>query len=133
MLAEKQLFNVFSTQVKYKQFLLHTGMWCHINYMEVCHILGPRISLSYILMYLLFALHINLDCFQLAEFGLSNVGLIDSTEDMPDTVVSGPALYEYGDLMSELKHLTWIRKRSAAGTPDYLAPELLLGTGCGKF
>ncbi|PUZ37367.1 hypothetical protein GQ55_9G113900 [Panicum hallii var. hallii] len=68
---------------------------------------------------------------KLAEFGLSKVGLIDSTKDMPDTVVSGAALYEYGDLMSELKHPTCIRKRSAAGTPDYLAPELLLGTGCG--
>jgi hypothetical protein len=62
MLVEKQLFNVCSTQVKYKQFLLHTGMWYHINYMEVCHILGPRISSLYILMYLL-ALHTNLDCF----------------------------------------------------------------------
>ncbi|RWW31017.1 hypothetical protein GW17_00004385, partial [Ensete ventricosum] len=45
---------------------------------------------------------------QLTDFGLSKVGLINSTDDL-----SGPA------------------KRSAVGTPDYLAPEILLGTGHG--
>ncbi|KAF8674423.1 hypothetical protein HU200_048256 [Digitaria exilis] len=113
-------------------FIAHDG---HIKVLQPWSIGRNSYCLSFQIKFiphcLLFALYFNPDCFQLAEFGLSMVGLIDSTEDLPGPV-SGASLYEYGDLMSELKHLTWTRKRSAAGTPDYLAPQLLLGTGCGK-
>ncbi|CAH8321798.1 unnamed protein product [Eruca vesicaria subsp. sativa] len=57
---------------------------------------------------------------KLIDFGLSKVGLIDSTGDL-----SGPKLPT-----SEHK-IKRQDKRSARGTPDYLAPEILRGTGHG--
>ena len=54
---------------------------------------------------------------QLTDFGLSEVGLIDSTGDL-----SGPKLPT-----SEHKS----ERRDMAGTPDYMAQEILLGTGHG--
>ncbi|KAG2535798.1 probable serine/threonine protein kinase IREH1 [Panicum virgatum] len=72
---------------------------------------------------------------KLTDFGLSKVGLINSTDDLSGPAVSGSSLY--GDdepQMSELEqmdHRARRQNRSAVGTPDYLAPEILLGTGHG--
>ncbi|XP_062212200.1 probable serine/threonine protein kinase IREH1 isoform X2 [Phragmites australis] len=72
---------------------------------------------------------------KLTDFGLSKVGLINSTDDLSAPAVSGSSFY--GDdepQMSELEqmdHRARRQNRSAVGTPDYLAPEILLGTGHG--
>lgn len=72
---------------------------------------------------------------KLTDFGLSKVGLINSTDDLSGPAVSGASLY--GDdepQMNELEqmdHRARRQNRSAVGTPDYLAPEILLGTGHG--
>lgn len=69
----------------------------------------------------------------MTDFGLSRVGLIDSTGGLSGPAVSGTSLL--GDdepQLSVSKHQGERRKkRSAVGTPDYLAPEILLGTGHG--
>ena len=67
---------------------------------------------------------------QLTDFGLSKVGLINSTDDLsgPDvssSILSGdhepmPASVQAGKREQR-------QKQSAIGTPDYLAPEILLG------
>ncbi|XP_050375696.1 probable serine/threonine protein kinase IREH1 [Argentina anserina] len=68
---------------------------------------------------------------KLTDFGLSKVGLINSTDDL-----SGPAVSETSLLRVDEPELSMSehqrerrKKRSAVGTPDYLAPEILLGTG----
>ncbi|KAM5570371.1 putative serine/threonine protein kinase IREH1 [Rosa sericea] len=68
---------------------------------------------------------------KLTDFGLSKVGLINSTDDL-----SGPAVSETSLLGEDETELSLSehqrerrKKRSAVGTPDYLAPEILLGTG----
>ncbi|KAG2305098.1 hypothetical protein Bca52824_033749 [Brassica carinata] len=61
---------------------------------------------------------------KLTDFGLSEVGLIDSTGDL-----SGPVLSEEKPKLQTSEHK--FERRSARGTPDYLAPEILLGTGHG--
>lgn len=71
---------------------------------------------------------------KLTDFGLSKVGLINSTDDLSGPAVSGTSLL--GDdepqvTISEQLNQRERRKRSAVGTPDYLAPEILLGTGHG--
>ncbi|XP_054824042.1 probable serine/threonine protein kinase IREH1 isoform X2 [Prosopis cineraria] len=70
---------------------------------------------------------------KLTDFGLSKVGLINSTDDLSGPAVSGTSLL--GDdepQLSTSEHQSERRKkRSAVGTPDYLAPEILLGTGHG--
>lgn len=69
---------------------------------------------------------------QLTDFGLSKVGLIHSTDDL-----SAPSLDSGGFLVNdELKDQPPLtreqrQKHSVAGTPDYLAPEILLGMGHG--
>uniref|UniRef100_A0A1J3DXI5 non-specific serine/threonine protein kinase n=1 Tax=Noccaea caerulescens TaxID=107243 RepID=A0A1J3DXI5_NOCCA len=67
---------------------------------------------------------------KLTDFGLSKVGLINSTDDL-----SGPGtslLDEEESRIPTSEHqLERRKKRSAVGTPDYLAPEILLGTGHG--
>lgn len=66
---------------------------------------------------------------QLTDFGLSKVGLIDSTND-----ISGPISSAKSLLVEEKPKLpTSEHKQSAMGTPDYLAPEILLGTGHGAY
>lgn len=70
---------------------------------------------------------------KLTDFGLSKVGLINSTDDLSTPAVSGTSLMEEDEHpLSASEHQQERRKkRSAVGTPDYLAPEILLGTGHG--
>ncbi|XP_008802442.1 probable serine/threonine protein kinase IREH1 isoform X2 [Phoenix dactylifera] len=72
---------------------------------------------------------------KLTDFGLSKVGLINSTDDLSGPAVSGTSLYgEDEPQVSPSEHLKQRERRkkhSAVGTPDYLAPEILLGTGHG--
>ncbi|CAI9773699.1 unnamed protein product [Fraxinus pennsylvanica] len=70
---------------------------------------------------------------KLTDFGLSKVGLINSTDDLSGPAVSGTSLMEDDEpQLSASDHQQERRKkRSAVGTPDYLAPEILLGTGHG--
>ncbi|KAJ7565559.1 hypothetical protein O6H91_02G065300 [Diphasiastrum complanatum] len=73
---------------------------------------------------------------KLTDFGLSKVGLINSTDDL-----SCPAVSSGNMLMDESvnihQNIEYSMKRerrqqrSAVGTPDYLAPEILLGTAHG--
>lgn len=72
---------------------------------------------------------------QLTDFGLSKVGLINSTDDLSGPAVSGTSLLgEDEPQFSASEHQRERRKkRSAVGTPDYLAPEILLGTGHGSY
>ncbi|KAL9256172.1 putative serine/threonine protein kinase IREH1 [Drosera capensis] len=71
---------------------------------------------------------------KLTDFGLSKVGLINSTDDLSGPAVSVSSFYEEGgQRLSASEHQQERRKkRSAVGTPDYLAPEILLGMGHGK-
>ncbi|XP_009778794.1 probable serine/threonine protein kinase IREH1 [Nicotiana sylvestris] len=70
---------------------------------------------------------------KLTDFGLSKVGLINSTDDLSGPAVSGTSMMEDDEShLSASEHQQERRnKRSAVGTPDYLAPEILLGTGHG--
>lgn len=70
---------------------------------------------------------------KLTDFGLSKVGLINSTDDLSGPAVSGTSLMGENESQSSLSESQQERrkKRSAVGTPDYLAPEILLGTGHG--
>ncbi|KAI3463551.1 hypothetical protein Pfo_020214 [Paulownia fortunei] len=70
---------------------------------------------------------------KLTDFGLSKVGLINSTDDLSGPAVGGTSLMEEDEPpLSASEHQQERRKkRSAVGTPDYLAPEILLGTGHG--
>lgn len=63
------------------------------------------------------------------------MGLINSTDDLSGPAVSGTSLMEEDEPpLSASEHQQERRKkRSAVGTPDYLAPEILLGTGHGKY
>ncbi|KAL0400881.1 UNVERIFIED_CONTAM: putative serine/threonine protein kinase IRE [Sesamum latifolium] len=67
---------------------------------------------------------------KLTDFGLSKVGLINSTDDL-----SGPSAFLGVDkpkaaVNSSVKR-EQRKKHSVVGTPDYLAPEILLGMGHG--
>ncbi|XP_027357149.1 probable serine/threonine protein kinase IREH1 isoform X2 [Abrus precatorius] len=70
---------------------------------------------------------------KLTDFGLSKVGLINSTDDLSGPAVNGTSLL--GDdephVFTSEDQMERRKKRSAVGTPDYLAPEILLGTGHG--
>ncbi|XP_076913300.1 putative serine/threonine protein kinase IREH1 [Bidens hawaiensis] len=69
---------------------------------------------------------------KLTDFGLSKVGLINSTDDLSGPAVSGTSLLGDNESQSLSSSQEERRKnRSAVGTPDYLAPEILLGTGHG--
>ncbi|XP_020087816.1 probable serine/threonine protein kinase IRE isoform X1 [Ananas comosus] len=66
---------------------------------------------------------------KLTDFGLSKVGLINSTDDLSGPDVSNSTSFE--DLPTaatqRAEKREQRRKQSAVGTPDYLAPEILLG------
>lgn len=72
----------------------------------------------------------------MTDFGLSKVGLIDSTDDLSGPDISGSGLLD--DYVSEASSVQRMQKRkerqnqSVVGTPDYLAPEILLGMQHGK-
>ncbi|KAK8600011.1 hypothetical protein V6N12_049872 [Hibiscus sabdariffa] len=69
----------------------------------------------------------------MTDFGLSKVGLINSTDDLSGPAVSGTSLLddEQPQLSASEHQQERRKKRSAVGTPYYLAPEILLGTGHG--
>lgn len=67
---------------------------------------------------------------QLTDFGLSKVGLINSTDDLSGPDVSGSAILGDDEPIPATQRALkreQRRKQSAVGTPDYLAPEILLG------
>lgn len=70
---------------------------------------------------------------KLTDFGLSKVGLINSTDDLSGPAGSGTSLMDEDEYQISATESQQERrkKRSAVGTPDYLAPEILLGTGHG--
>ncbi|PON60717.1 cGMP-dependent kinase [Trema orientale] len=70
---------------------------------------------------------------KLTDFGLSKVGLINSTDDLSGPAVSGTSLMaeDEPELSASERQQERRKERSAVGTPDYLAPEILLGTGHG--
>lgn len=72
---------------------------------------------------------------QLTDFGLSKVGLINSTDDLSGPAVSGTSLLgeDESNVFTSEDQRERRKKRSAVGTPDYLAPEILLGTGHGSY
>ncbi|KAJ6956737.1 hypothetical protein NC652_007715 [Populus alba x Populus x berolinensis] len=63
---------------------------------------------------------------KLTDFGLSKIGLINSTIDLsaPDTDRNAPS----DPPNPNAQQTEDINRHSAVGTPDYLAPEILLGT-----
>ncbi|KAK4480599.1 hypothetical protein RD792_013677 [Penstemon davidsonii] len=63
---------------------------------------------------------------KLTDFGLSKVGLISSTDDL-----SGPSAIIKDDKSKAAGEGEQRKKHSVVGTPDYLAPEILLGMGHG--
>eukprot|EP01018_Ginkgo_biloba_P039645 Gb_35443 [translate_table: standard] len=72
---------------------------------------------------------------KLTDFGLSKVGLINSTDDLSGPPVSDATLLGEDEhqlsAFAQSSQRERREKRSAVGTPDYLAPEILLGTGHG--
>ncbi|OIV99697.1 hypothetical protein TanjilG_17507 [Lupinus angustifolius] len=69
---------------------------------------------------------------KLTDFGLSKVGLINSTDDLSAPSFSSNGFL--GDDEPKSRHSSKSeerRKHSVVGTPDYLAPEILLGMGHG--
>ncbi|XP_073107468.1 probable serine/threonine protein kinase IRE [Elaeis guineensis] len=67
---------------------------------------------------------------KLTDFGLSKVGLINSTDDLSGPDLSGAVLSGDHEPLAATKRAQkreQRRKQSAVGTPDYLAPEILLG------
>lgn len=72
---------------------------------------------------------------KLTDFGLSKVGLITSTDDLSGPTIINTSLLGDDDPNLSTSHQKQKReerrKQSAVGTPDYLAPEILLGMGHG--
>lgn len=69
---------------------------------------------------------------QLTDFGLSKIGLINSTDDFSGPSISGTSsLGDNGPTPQSLSKREHRQKHSVVGTPDYLAPEILLGMGHG--
>ncbi|XP_037493258.1 probable serine/threonine protein kinase IRE [Jatropha curcas] len=69
---------------------------------------------------------------KLTDFGLSKVGLINSTDDLSGTSFSSTDFFDDHETKSHNSSKRDQRqKHSVVGTPDYLAPEILLGMGHG--
>ncbi|XP_038686780.1 probable serine/threonine protein kinase IRE isoform X2 [Tripterygium wilfordii] len=69
---------------------------------------------------------------KLTDFGLSKVGLIDSTDDLSGLSLSTSSFLGDDEPKSQASSKKEHRqKHSVVGTPDYLAPEILLGMGHG--
>ncbi|KAF3790685.1 putative serine/threonine protein kinase [Nymphaea thermarum] len=72
---------------------------------------------------------------KLTDFGLSEFGLLKSTASLVETDAGSPLKVNEHSLQVSLECMQCEKKRNrgpAVGTPDYLAPEILLGTehGC---
>ncbi|KAL5981569.1 hypothetical protein ACLOJK_015631 [Asimina triloba] len=67
---------------------------------------------------------------KLTDFGLSKVGLMNSTADLSTHRTTGVANFDAQNLPTSVEHAHQEERtrQSAVGTPDYLAPEILLGT-----
>ncbi|KAE8729919.1 putative serine/threonine protein kinase IRE [Hibiscus syriacus] len=69
---------------------------------------------------------------KLTDFGLSKVGLINSTDDLSGQSFSSSGFMEDDEPKEQISPNKERRqKHSVVGTPDYLAPEILLGMGHG--
>ncbi|XP_042508943.1 probable serine/threonine protein kinase IRE4 isoform X2 [Macadamia integrifolia] len=70
---------------------------------------------------------------KLTDFGLSKIGLMNSTVDLSGSGINETTLSNSHDLHTSFEHAQQPEKsrESAIGTPDYLAPEILLGTDHG--
>ncbi|CAI0404394.1 unnamed protein product [Linum tenue] len=68
---------------------------------------------------------------KLTDFGLSKVGLIDSTDDLSGPLRSPGFLSNNAQFEQTTSMRGERQKHSVVGTPDYLAPEILLGMGHG--
>ncbi|KAL2623947.1 hypothetical protein R1flu_008192 [Riccia fluitans] len=69
---------------------------------------------------------------KLTDFGLSRVGLINSTDDLSGPAAGGIQVADPWAVAEEhARQRERRQQQSAVGTPDYLAPEILLGTGHG--
>ncbi|XP_025807003.1 probable serine/threonine protein kinase IRE [Panicum hallii] len=66
---------------------------------------------------------------KLTDFGLSKVGLINSTDDLSGPDVSSVLVGDHqpADAEQRAQQRQQRQKQTAVGTPDYLAPEILLG------
>ncbi|CAE6254651.1 unnamed protein product [Arabidopsis arenosa] len=71
---------------------------------------------------------------KLTDFGLSKVGLINSTDDLSGESSLGNSGFfaEDGTNAQHSQGRDSRKKHAVVGTPDYLAPEILLGMGHGK-
>ncbi|CAK9142824.1 unnamed protein product [Ilex paraguariensis] len=63
---------------------------------------------------------------KLTDFGLSKIGLMNSTDDLSGSEANEITLSDTDSPLNP--HRVNRSRRSAVGTPDYLAPEILLGT-----
>lgn len=79
-------------------------------------------------------MHSDFYLYQLTDFGLSKIGLINSAMDLSTSGTTDSILLDAQNqhAFSANSHQRLKRsRRSAVGTPDYLAPEILLGTAHG--